>query len=276
MRRKKSEKGSIGRVLAWLMLILLSPALLLLDALRSEKSHRHTLYAFMLFTSVVLAFTGMAILVTETPTSRLLQALTGEIATGDEEILYSPELTVIHGMALKYRLDPQLVMAVIKAESNYQSRAVSPKGARGLMQVMSSTWRHYNPKSLCSGSHAANEQCHGEDCIFSVEGNVETGVRYLKDLVDRYDGRVDVALQAYNAGLSNVDQDGKPRFKETRHFIQRVTSYWADFRRDHMAGEIRLVVGLRRHLHLLFLTCGILWVILFIWVLRRVIIKDEY
>lgn len=274
IRRKRSEKAGIGRIFAWIILIVLSPALLLLDALRSEQSHRHTIYAFMLFSSVVVAFTGIAILMTETPTNRLLQVLNGQMATGDTEIFYSSELAVIHGMALKYRLDPQLIMAVIKAESNFRPRAVSPKGARGLMQIMPLTWRHYNPESRCLGNHAGDHLCHEGDCIFSVERNIETGVRYLKDLVNKYDGRVDLALQAYNAGQSNVDQDGLPKYKETRNFLQRVTGYWAEFRRDHMAGELQLVMGLRRHLHLLFLACSILWMILFIWVFQRVIRAD--
>jgi hypothetical protein len=280
-RRKRSAdtnapangKG-LGQAFAWLILILLSPALLLLDSLRSGPSHRHTLYAFMLFTTVVMVFTGVSILVTEEPTTRLMDSLNNIGYIEVEEVPHHQELNAIHQAALKYRLDPQLLMAIIKAESSFDSKAVSPKGARGLMQIMPIIWRHYNPNSECTGAHKPTVACHGKECVFSVEANIETGTHYLRDLIEYYNGRVDLALQAYNAGQSNVSHDNPPRFQETKSYLQRIGNFWAEYRRDSTAIKLGIVMGLRRNLNRLFIIAGALWVILFFWVTRRVLPKE--
>ncbi|HEX2953008.1 MAG TPA: lytic transglycosylase domain-containing protein [Bacillota bacterium] len=275
-RRKKAtpKTGKMGRAIGSIILIILSPALLILDALRSGPSHRNTLFAFMLVTSIVIVFTGMAILVTETPTAQLFSLLSRTDAvdeTSGMEVPHDKELDAVYKNALKYSVDPHLVLALIKAESNFQPDCVSHRGAKGLMQIMPRTWRHYHPKSQCDGLHRLPIPDHQNDCVFNPEANIETGVHYLAELIRHYHGRVDLAVEAYNAGLMNVVPGERPRFKETRMYVQRIAAFWAEFRNNPVGTKIQMIIGLRKALKSLYITCAALWFILLFWVARRVL-----
>lgn len=103
-------------------------------------------------------------------------------------------------------LDPRLLKAVAAAESGFDPRAVSPKGALGLMQLMPGTAREL-----------------GVSDPFDPEQSVRGGARYLRRLLDRFGGRLDLALAAYNAGPSAVERHGGvPPYRETREYVQRV------------------------------------------------------
>ncbi len=102
-------------------------------------------------------------------------------------------------------LDPALIVSVIRAESNGDASAVSPAGAKGLMQLMDSTASDY-----------------GVEEVFDPRQNIEAGSRYLKDLVDRF-GSLKLALAAYNAGPGNVERyGGVPPFAETQKYVEKV------------------------------------------------------
>jgi hypothetical protein len=116
--------------------------------------------------------------------------------------------------AHQYRLEPSLVKAVIRAESNFVPTAVSPKGAMGLMQLMPDTAR-----------------MHGVRNAFDPTENIVGGVRHLRYLMDRYDGRLDYVLSAYNAGTRPVDAaNGIPSIPETREYVRRVHMFHAIYR----------------------------------------------
>jgi len=116
---------------------------------------------------------------------------------------------VIAESARKYDLPEKLLSAVIKVESNFNPRAVSSEGARGLMQLMPATARQLGVKNS-----------------FDIQQNVDAGSRYLKDMLDRYDGRIDLALAAYNAGPGAVDRyGGIPPYRETKGYIKKVMAY---------------------------------------------------
>lgn len=119
---------------------------------------------------------------------------------------------IISRASRKYGVDIGLIKAVIKAESNFNANAVSRAGACGLMQLMPATAR-----SL------------GVNDSFDPEQNVMAGTRFLKDLLQRYDGNVDAALAAYNWGPGNVDRrpDSLPR--ETREYLVRVKQLYASY-----------------------------------------------
>ncbi len=113
---------------------------------------------------------------------------------------------VVNTASGHYRLDPDLVNSVIKAESGFNVRAVSPKGAQGLMQLMPGTASQL-----------------GVPNAFDPQANVEGGAKYLRELLERYNFDLVKALAAYNAGPQRVEQfGGVPPYYETRVYVARV------------------------------------------------------
>jgi len=115
---------------------------------------------------------------------------------------------LVREAAERHSVDPALVRAVIETESNWNPSAVSRKGAVGLMQLIPTTAQRF-----------------GVNDLYSPQQNVDAGVKYLKTLLERYNGNLDLALAAYNAGEGAVDRaHGVPSFRETRDYVQRVQS----------------------------------------------------
>lgn len=119
---------------------------------------------------------------------------------------------IISRASRKYGVDVGLIRAVIKAESDFNPQAVSHAGARGLMQLMPATAR-----SL------------GVSDSFDPEQNVMGGTRFLKDMLQRYNGNVDAALAAYNWGPGNVDKRPDHLPRETRDYLARVKQLYASY-----------------------------------------------
>ena len=116
---------------------------------------------------------------------------------------------IIVQVAHNHQVDPALIKAIIKAESSYNPRAISKRGAKGLMQLMPRT-----AKAL------------GVEDSFNPEQNIKGGVRYFKDLVNQFDGDVKLALAAYNAGSRTVRKyQGVPPYKSTKYYIKKVFQY---------------------------------------------------
>jgi len=114
---------------------------------------------------------------------------------------------IINQTAERHRVDPALVRAVVEAESSWNPFAVSRKGAMGLMQLIPRT-----------------EERFGVAHVFNPQENLEGGVRYLRALLERYNGDLNRSLAAYNAGEHAVDRSGGvPNYPETRHYVQKVT-----------------------------------------------------
>jgi len=116
---------------------------------------------------------------------------------------------IIVEAARKFDVDAALVSAVIKAESDYNPKTVSNKGARGLMQLMPATARRF-----------------GVTDSFDPVANIHAGTRYLRWLLNKFEGNADLAVAAYNAGEGNVwKYNGVPPFRETVQYIKRVAGH---------------------------------------------------
>jgi hypothetical protein len=118
--------------------------------------------------------------------------------------------SIVHEKAANYDLDPSLIKAVIKTESNWNNRAVSRAGAKGLMQLMPGTAMDMNVRNP-----------------FDPEENIEGGTKYLKFLLEKFDGDLTLALAAYNAGPKTVEKFGYvPPITETRQYVKKVLSLY--------------------------------------------------
>jgi soluble lytic murein transglycosylase-like protein len=138
----------------------------------------------------------------------------------EEESSSDPFHEFIVEAANRYRLDPALIKAVIKAESGYDPHAVSGKGAQGLMQLMPSTARAL-----------------GLEDMLDPEGNIDAGSKHLRHLLDRFQGDIRLSVAAYNAGLSRVRRyNDIPPIRETRNYVEKVLGYYSDYRQESEAG----------------------------------------
>jgi soluble lytic murein transglycosylase-like protein len=118
--------------------------------------------------------------------------------------------------AQQHHLHPALLLAVMKAESSFNPIVVSKAGAVGLMQLVPETAMR-----------------HGVHNLYDTTENVVGGARHLRYLLDRFHGNTRLALAAYNAGERKVDRYKQiPPYKETRHYVQKVLSYYRDYRKE--------------------------------------------
>ena len=126
--------------------------------------------------------------------------------------------------ASRHEVDPALIKAIIMCESGYNPNAISKKGAKGLMQLMPLT-----------------AQALGVEDAFNPKQNISGGVRYFKQLVNRFDGDVKLALAAYNAGSKKVRHyQGVPPYKATHYYIKKVFKYY-ELYKDQMAEKMKEV-----------------------------------
>ena len=134
----------------------------------------------------------------------------------EEEESLPPYHYIILQAADRHDIDPALIRAVIMAESSYNPNAISRSGAKGLMQLMPRT-----AKAL------------GVEDILNPEHNINGGVKYLRQMLNRFNGDLKLALAAYNAGSRHVKRyRGVPPFKETRNYIKKVLNYYEDYRKE--------------------------------------------
>jgi len=117
---------------------------------------------------------------------------------------------IVQQAANDHAVDPNLVRAIIKVESNFNPHAVSRKGAIGLMQLMPTTAKSLNVRNP-----------------YDPAQNVDAGVRHFKQLLDSYNGNVELSLAAYNAGAGAVRRSrGIPKYSETRNYVKRITGIY--------------------------------------------------
>ena len=150
------------------------------------------------------------------PKCMIDQSLAGIDPALDFSVLYAlnPQkkrvVDLVRKLAPKYDVHPQLALAVIAVESNFDARARSPKNAQGLMQLIPSTASRFKVKDILDPTQ-----------------NIQGGLSYLRWLLSYYRGRVDLAVAAYNAGEGAVDRyGGIPPYRETRDYVKRVRRFY--------------------------------------------------
>jgi soluble lytic murein transglycosylase len=147
---------------------------------------------------------------TDAPTKPYFQPIPAFGLPPDANLVRGQYADLINQIASEEGVDPELVRAIIKAESNFDPRAVSRKGAQGLMQLMPGT----------AGRYAVTN-------TFDPETNIRGGVRHLRYLHDLFPGQLPLALAAYNAGENVVlRHNGIPPYPETRQYVNRVLRYY--------------------------------------------------
>ena len=143
-----------------------------------------------------------------------------------------PYAEMINRYARCVDIDPQVVASIIQAESSFQTRAVSPHGAYGLMQIMPDTWRQVNKeKKVCVGRHLG--EC-SSDCYYNAGLNIQIGTHYLGQLLKKYQGNMMLAVAAYNAGPGAVDRyGGLPPYAETINYTESVIANYYKFQNNN-------------------------------------------
>ena len=152
---------------------------------------------------------------------RKQKALAPSESAAYKKTAYSPKIPVngkyediIYNAAQRYGIDPKLVKAIVKAESDFDSAAVSVAGARGLMQLMPETARIMGVRD-----------------VHDPEDNVEGGIRYLSKLLKMFDWKIPLAVAAYNAGENAVLKYGTiPPYSETQTYVKRVLYYYGQYK----------------------------------------------
>ena len=132
----------------------------------------------------------------------------------------TPFHDIIRAAAQRYGVDADLIHCVIAIESNFNPKAVSPKNARGLMQLLPQTAAELGVRD-----------------VFDPRENIEAGTHYLKDMLERYNNNLTLALAAYNAGPERVEQYGRrvPPYSETVKYVQKISRSYAHFKSGSVA-----------------------------------------
>ena len=117
---------------------------------------------------------------------------------------------LVQRLAPRFEVDPRLALAIVRSESNFQARALSPKNAQGLMQLIPETADRFGVRD-----------------VWNPEQNVRGGLTYLRWLLDRFGGDVALASAAYNAGEKAVERHGGvPPYSETREYVRRILGFY--------------------------------------------------
>lgn len=185
---------------------------------------RHLLGLGVLLVTVTTGYfvSGLAGGRSASPAPQVARAETTQTDEGAAAPENEPEITIdehIKEVAARHGVRADLVAAVIEAESDYNPRAVSRRGARGLMQLM--------PKTAAR---------LGVNDPFDPKANIEAGVKHLRAMMDRFDNNIPLALAAYNAGeVAVIKYRGIPPYRETRAYVNRILK-----RLDRTTAAVRL------------------------------------
>ena len=141
-----------------------------------------------------------------------------------------PYADLINRTAAAYQINPAVVAAIVAAESGFNARAQSRRGAYGLMQIMPATWREAGLTPHCTPQTAP---LTSPPCMDDPADNLRVGTAYLHRLLLRFDGNLLLALAAYNAGAETVEHHRDvPPYPETARYVRRVALAWYHLQQD--------------------------------------------
>lgn len=261
---------NLWKPLAYLLMFIFSPFLLISDCFRKKKRiSNEVLFAFSLMLTFSMLFAAVCVLVSQSQNKKAF-ALIGNFAATQEQLgenlAFSQDITYY---ALKYNIDPLLVYALIDQESKFDRFAVSDQNAKGLMQLTPSTWQEMNPNGVCDATHD-RYQCHETECIFCPSANIAAGTRYLSQLVQRFDGEIGFALEAYNAGSATVDTSRNEHiYPETRSFTRGIAQKLKTLRQNRVLDLIGLAIDARQALKWAGAVTLGLWFVLLAWIIKK-------
>lgn len=152
----------------------------------------------------------------------------GENSTGDAEI----DAFIVKSCK-RYKIDPLLIFAQMTQESAFKLNATSHKGASGLMQLMPATAARFGVKN-----------------IYDPQQNIEAGVKYMRWLLDKFDGDVRLALAAYNAGEGSVLKYGNqiPPYGETQNYVARITTHYEKIRISNSIPNLPVIKSINQEI----------------------------
>jgi hypothetical protein len=268
-RPRKNPPNLIQRCFTSGFKVVLSPVVLVWDSLRAKGAADYSwVFSFSLLTTAIMMLAFGAVLITDNPVDRTLKLLTG--IRGGREMLSGDINPVIHSIniyAVKNDIDPNLIFAIIEKESKFNPKAISVAGGRGLMQLTPAIWKQYSG-SACT-AHMNTRICKKNDCIYDPDANIRTGTRYLRALIDRYQGRVDLALEAYFLGISANASGLKPAARESKSFMMRVFAQWSELRKEAVLSRLDAALKYRAGVKWLLGAALLCWLIWFWWACRR-------
>lgn len=187
--------------------------------LRSLKFAPFAIMALFFFTNLTGFFFSpvLAPAASASPAVEIVETLPLDIPTSCD-----PKLDwIIYRAGEREGVDPRFIHAVILQESRYKSRALSHAGAQGLMQLMPATAKRF-----------------GCDDVNDPESNIQAGTKYLKWLLERFEGDVSLALAGYNAGEGAVDKyKGIPPYQETQNYVMKITATYGKLFHPVLAPE---------------------------------------
>ena len=211
----------------WLWRLPASPFVVLHEIATGRPAEPDWIRAYLLFGLLLLLATGATLLADQASEREVFAAL-GRFDPRHEPVPAAAQYAEeINAAASRYDLNPMAIYYLIQVESGGRPMLVSPRGARGLMQIMPATWRALNPDGACHGDHPPGICKAGKECIFAAWGNIRVGALYLSQLLRTYGGDYVAALQAYNAGQRHVVSTPPAKYAETRRYL---SSFFTLFR----------------------------------------------
>ena len=190
-------------------------------------------YVVLIFSVLELVFYGITGYVSYYYRTAVVNSFNEHAQTLHDVEIQIPYAEMINRYGRAVGINPQVIAGVIKTESSFEPRALSPAGAYGLMQIMPNTWRQVNKSiNVCAGRHTG--ECSSE-CYYNAELNIHIGTNYLSQLLRKYQGNMVLALAAYNAGPGAVDRyGGIPPYDETIKYTESVIQNYYSLQSKNM------------------------------------------